>query len=114
MNASNDQWIPRKGNFKLVMGLGGLAFPRMEFIILDRSRNMERLRELYVHVDVADIINIPLSLREVDDSFYWFYYSKGFHSIKSGYGLAEQMNRAKNVGSATDLDGGVSLGVLIC
>lgn len=65
VKALKDRWIPREGNFTPMVGLGGLASPRVEYFINpDRTSNRERLCEWFVHPDIVDIMNIPLGLRQ--------------------------------------------------
>lgn len=85
VSAIHDMCILHNRGFKPLMGLWGLMD---YFIKQDRSWDLDRLREWFVPVDMVDILNISLGLREEEDSVYWFYDPKGFYSVRRGCKLA--------------------------
>lgn len=106
VSALSDRWIPSEENFKPMVGFGGLACPCVAYFIrTDWSWDREQLSEWLVHADIEDILNIPLSLKEEEDRWFWFHDSKGLYLVRSGYKLlklAVQVNRGKGVGSTAD------------
>ncbi|PON81582.1 hypothetical protein TorRG33x02_226200, partial [Trema orientale] len=46
---------------------------------------MDFVRQVFWDVDSTLILNIPLNLREVEDSIYWHYDKFGRYTIRSGY-----------------------------
>ena len=42
------------------------------------------IQDLFNHINQTLILNIPLSIRRIEDSRYWLIDSKGSYSVKSG------------------------------
>lgn len=62
--------------------------PRLvDFFIIDRQWDVNKLSEFFILGDVDAIKNIPLSYSQREDSLFWFCEENGAYSIRSGYKL---------------------------
>lgn len=85
IHAIDDNWIPRKKNFKAILGLKDGPKPTVDYFM---GENRE---ERFMPFDVVDIMTILLGIKGAEDSVYWFYELKGFYLVRSGYHLANRI-----------------------
>lgn len=74
-----------------------IEYSKVEDPILNRQRDLNLIRNVFLPVDQEVILHIPLSQSGCDDGWVWHFDAKGAYSVRLGYRLAMDM-KAKSGG----------------
>ncbi|XP_028055940.1 uncharacterized protein LOC114260082 [Camellia sinensis] len=83
-----NSWIPSNPSFRVQSERPRGVLVQKVHEVIDSSRklwNESQLRSLVSGVDCDDILSIPVSVTDKDDTLLWHHDSKGCYTIKSGY-----------------------------
>ncbi|KAI5351664.1 hypothetical protein L3X38_004555 [Prunus dulcis] len=87
-----DKWVPRPATFAVITSpLDGMENTKVSELICNEGSpqwDLQKLNDLFLPVDVVDIVRIPLSFRAPPDRIVWNYDKHGLFTVKSAYRVA--------------------------
>ena len=107
INAVKDRWLP---NFPINKVLNSVQRDWGEMLVAELINpklniwKYKDIREIFHRDEVEAICQIPLSRRNVPDSVFWLYNSRGLFSVKSAYHVARRLLTDASRGG-TSMDG---------
>ncbi|KAI5322796.1 hypothetical protein L3X38_031868 [Prunus dulcis] len=100
-----DRWVPRLATFAVItLRLHGMEDTKVSELICNEGSpqwDLQKLNNLFLPVDVADIARIPLRIRPPPDRIVWHYDNHGVFTLKSAYRVALQLTSGDEDGSSS-------------
>ena len=101
-----DPWIPRRNDFKPITPKRNCRYNWVaDFLEESGAWNVNRLRQYFWDMDVAEILKIRTSPRGEQDFLAWFPERSGSFTVRSAYRLATSDGQA-GLGSSSSAPGG--------
>ncbi|XP_028076555.1 uncharacterized protein LOC114278664 [Camellia sinensis] len=94
-----DRWIPKNHNFHVQTGRPPECGPIAVSEVINQHRkewDHHKLKPMVGEHDFANIISIPISVKDKTDSLVWHFSPKGNYEVKSRYHLAINEQRCGN------------------